>query len=107
MMIGSCAGGSVHLAPAGAKLAIGEGIETCMSVLEATEIPTWSALSTSGMCSLVLPTGVREVVLLADGDPAGERAALDAASRFLGEGRCVRIARPPTGHDFNDMLQAL
>ena len=31
-------------------------------------------------------------------------AALDAARRWVREGRTVRIARPPTGMDFNDVL---
>ena len=106
MMIGCCAGGAVRLAPASNKLAVGEGIETCLSVLDATGIPTWAALSTSGMRAIVLSAEVREVLLLADGDFAGERAARDAAGRFLREGRCVRIARSPSGSDFNDMLQA-
>jgi DNA primase len=51
-----------------------------------------------------LPTSVREVIVLADGDDPGEKAARDAALRWSREGRRVRIARPPRGMDFNDML---
>jgi len=42
--------------------------------------------------------------VLADGDKPGEVAARAAALRWKGEGRRVRIARPPQGMDFNDML---
>jgi DNA primase len=48
---------------------------------------------------------VGEVILLADGDEAGEAAARDAGMRWMREGRRVRIARPPWGMDFNDMLR--
>jgi len=43
--------------------------------------------------------------VLADGDEAGERAANTAALRWTREGRLVRIARPPAGADFNDVLK--
>ena len=47
---------------------------------------------------------MRDVIVLADGDEAGEAAARDCAWRWKREGRRVRIARPPQGMDFNDML---
>jgi hypothetical protein len=42
----------------------------------------------------------------ADGDEPGEAAARDCAWRWKREGRRVRIARPPQGLDFDDMLVA-
>ena len=47
---------------------------------------------------------MRDVIVLADGDDPGEAAARDAALRWKRQGRRVRIARPPKGMDFNDML---
>ena len=47
---------------------------------------------------------VCDVIVLADGDEAGEAAARDCGSRWKRQGRRVRIARPPQGMDFNDML---
>ena len=44
------------------------------------------------------------MIVLADGDAAGEAAARDCAWRWKRQGRRVRIARPPQGMDFNDML---
>ena len=97
----------MRLAPAAETLLIGEGIETCLAAMQATAMPAWAALSTSGMVALVLPPIVRQVIILADHDAngAGERAARTAAQRWLAEGRSVRIAMPPEpGTDFNDML---
>ncbi len=104
MMLGKCAGGAVRLAAVADKLALAEGIETALSVLQATGIPTWATLSTSGLKAVILPDQVREVIICADGDEAGEKAANDAAQRFLREGREVRIARAPAEMDFNDLL---
>ena len=98
MMLGPCRGGAVRLAPAGDVLLVGEGIETCLAAMQATGMPAWAALSTSGLRTLDLPKGVGEVIVLADGDPGGEAAApRPAALRWKSEGRRVRIARPPWG----------
>jgi len=104
MMLGPCRGGAVRLAEPTGKLMVGEGIETCLAAMQATGGPAWAALSTSGLRTLQLPTEIEEVIVLADGDDPGEAAALDAARRWKREGRSVRIARPPTGTDFNDVL---
>jgi putative DNA primase/helicase len=105
MMLGPCRGGAVRLAEATDKLMIGEGIESTLSAMQATGVPAWASLSTAGMKTLALPPTVRDVVILADGDDAGERAAMQAARRWKAEGRRVRIARPPRGEDFNDIVR--
>ena len=104
MMLGPCRGGAVRLADPGDVLMVGEGIETCLAAMQATGHPAWAALSTSGLRTLDLPEDVRDVIVLADGDDRGEAAARDCAWRWKREGRRVRIARPPQGMDFNDML---
>lgn len=104
MMLGPCRGGAVRLAPAEHTVMIGEGIETCLSAVQATGLPAWAALSTSGLRSLELPTSIHRVIILADGDEAGDAAARAAAKRWAGERREVRIARCPRGTDFNDLL---
>jgi hypothetical protein len=107
MSYGPIGGGSVRLAPAAETLLVGEGIETCMSAMEAMTMPAWAALSTSGLKALMLPAIVRIVIILADNDAngAGKQAARAAAERWLAEGRRVRIAMPPElGSDFNDVL---
>ncbi len=104
MMLGPCRGGAVRLADPGDVLMVGEGIETCLAAMQATGQPAWAALSTSGLRTLDLPASVRDVIILADGDDPGEAAARDGALRWMQEGRRVRIARPPRGMDFNDVL---
>jgi hypothetical protein len=106
MMLGPCRGGAVRLADRGELLMVGEGIETCLAVMQATDHAAWAALSTSGLRSLDLVREVRNVIVLADGDDAGEAAAQACAWRWKREGRRVRIARPPRGMDFNDLLKA-
>jgi putative DNA primase/helicase len=104
MMLGPCRGGAVRLAEPGDVLMIGEGIETCLAAMQETGHPAWAALSTSGLRALDLPKAVRDVIVLADGDDPGESAARDCALRWKRDGRRVRIAHPPKGMDFNDML---
>jgi putative DNA primase/helicase len=104
MLLGPCRGGAVRLAAPGDVLMVGEGIETCFAAMQASGHPAWAALSTSGLRALDIREDVRTVIVLADGDEAGEAAARDCAWRWKREGRRVRIARPPKELDFNDML---
>jgi putative DNA primase/helicase len=111
MALGPVGGGAVRLAPAAEKVMVAEGIETGLSVMQATGTPTWAALGTSGLRALQLPPEVREVTICADRDPDGEgkRAADEAAQKWLASTpQCdVRIALPPLGYgDFNDMATA-
>jgi putative DNA primase/helicase len=103
---GPVGGAAVRLAPAAPILAVSEGIETGLSYMQATETPTWAALSARGIRALVLPENVQEVVIAADPDPVGIMAAHAAARRWISEGRRVSIARPPLGCDFNDLARA-
>jgi putative DNA primase/helicase len=104
MMLGPCRGGAVRLGPITDQLLVAEGIENALSAMQATGQAAWAALSASGLRALELPVEARDVVVLADGDEPGEAAAHDAARRWKRGGRRVRIARPPRGFDFNDVI---
>jgi hypothetical protein len=107
--LGPVGGGAVRLAPAGETLLIGEGIETGLAAMQATALPAWAALSTSGMKALRLAPIVRKVVILADNDAngAGARAACAAAARWQHESREVSVwMSPNVGEDANDLLLA-
>jgi putative DNA primase/helicase len=105
MMLGPCRGGTVRLRSLEyGSILISEGIETGLAAMRAVDKPVWAALSTSGMKTLGLPPHIKDVTILADGDNPGEAAARDAALRWKREGRRVRVARPPQGMDFNDLL---
>jgi len=105
MSLGSVSGGAVRLAQAGEHLAVAEGIETALSIMDATGILTWAGISAGGIKALILPSlpMASEVVIAADNDPPGIKAANEAAERWTAEGRRVRIAVPPAGTDFNDL----
>jgi hypothetical protein len=107
MMLGECFAGAVLLATAGDELALGEGVETCLSFIQATGIPAWAGLSTSGVRSAALPPLplAALVYLIVDADPAGEAAAASAGARLTAEGRRVKLARPVIGKDINDALR--
>jgi putative DNA primase/helicase len=104
MMFGPCRGGAVQLGTPSGVLMVGEGIETCLAAMRATGNAAWAALSTSGLRALNLPDAFRDVVILADGDAPGEAAACECARRWKRQGSRIRIARPPLGMDFNDLL---
>jgi putative DNA primase/helicase len=107
--LGAIGGGAVRLGEvrADTELCIAEGIETALAVMTACGMPAWAALSAGGIRALVLPPEASRVVIAADHDASGvgQNAALDAAARWLAEGRRVHIAMPPKpGADFNDVL---
>lgn len=107
---GALSGGAIRLAEAGDVLAVAEGIETSLAVMEATETRVWATTSTSLMQSLVVPEHVREVQIWADNDGddgAGQRAAERLAERLHAEGRTVRIILPRDERtDWLDVLKA-
>jgi hypothetical protein len=68
--------------------------------------PAWAAMSAGNMANaLVLPPIAHSVVIAADPDEPGRKAAGDAWSRWRAEGRLVRIATPNGSGDFNDLLR--
>ncbi len=105
--LGTVWGGAIRLDPAGPEIVIGEGIESSASAGKLLGLPAWAAISAGNLArGLVLPLEVRSVVIAADADMFGERAARDGALRWQREGRRVRIARPDeSGTDFNDLLR--
>jgi hypothetical protein len=134
MVLGPATGGFIPLTPwpTRATLALAEGIETGLSVAQVNpDWSVWATISVSNMRNIVIPAGVRRLVLCADGDskaakdasgeirrdaagqpivPAEEavkRAAQLHADVAADAGRLlhVEIVRPEPGMDFNDMLQ--
>jgi putative DNA primase/helicase len=107
--LGPIAGGAVRLGAVRPDqwLVIGEGIETTFSVMQSCDLPGWAALSAGGITRLILPPEAHMILVAADNDEngIGERAARVAATRWLAEGRKVRIVMSTVpGTDFADLL---
>ena len=99
-------GGAIRLHALATELVIGEGLETSASAGLLLGLPAWAAISAGNLArGLVLPREVQSLVIAADNDARGAKAAEDAAMRWRSEGRRVRIAWPDIpDHDFNDIL---
>jgi uncharacterized protein (DUF927 family) len=108
LSLGPCRGGVVRLADPvdGKPLLLGEGVETVLTVMEATGLPGWATLGTSGLVNLELPNNVTDVILLAENDGGPNEKALSEIAPVLAEhGVKALIARPPPGlKDFNDLV---
>jgi len=104
MALGPVGGAAVRFAQAAEVLALAEGIETALSIQQATGIVAWATLGTSNLCRVELPDCVREVIICADYDSSGLRNAVEARRRLMRSGLRVQIVAPEHG-DFNDALK--
>ncbi len=95
-------GCAVRLAPIAEVLGVAEGIETALSAMRIHDMPVWSCLNTRLLAKFVPPPGVRHVVVFADNDLAGMKAAWELRDEL--EGRCTVELRAPADRygDWND-----
>ena len=104
---GPTKGAAIRLAPPGETLLIAEGIESALSGQQELRIPAWAAISASNMPNIILPELplASTIIIAADGDETGAKAAERAANSWVRQGRRVKIATSPVGLDFNDLLR--
>ena len=104
---GSTRGGTVRLMePIDGVIGIAEGLETALSAYLLTNTPVWSCLNSGGLERAILPGDIKRVIVFADRDCAGLKAAANACERFRREGReCEIMAPDGWKQDFNDILQ--
>jgi DNA primase len=111
LTLGQLRHGGVWLTPVeeiSKQLVVAEGIETALSVMQITQLPTVAAVSAAGMRSLRWPPQVRQLCIAADNDEAGLKAAKVLLERALSAGLQARIKIPAGGrNDFNDLLRRL
>ena len=110
LTLGQLRHGGVWLTPIekiSEQLAVAEGIETALSIMQITNLPTVAALSAAGMRSLRWLPQVRRLWIAADNDHAGLKAAEALLQRALRAGLQAHIKIPAEGNnDFNDLLRS-
>jgi hypothetical protein len=110
--LGSVKGGCARLARPTDRVILTEGIEDAMALMtmyhDDPRFVGWSyaaAVSAGNLPHVELPPEVRTVIVAADNDDPGRKAASEACCRFILEGRNAYVALPPAVFkDFNDAL---
>lgn len=104
LLHGAVKGGAIRLASATNRVALAEGVEDALSVIQCTPWPCWATGGASNIPDL--PEAIREVLLCPDNDAAGHAWAQKAGKRYTREGRTAKVAMPPHGaKDWNEALQ--
>jgi putative DNA primase/helicase len=102
------AGGGIRLWPDEAVthgLAIAEGIETALSLARVFQ-PAWALIDAGNLAKFSVLSGVESLLIAADHDAAGTRAAEACAVSWAETSREVRIAKSAVaGEDANDFLR--
>jgi putative DNA primase/helicase len=105
-IFGSLKGGYIPCGEIDSKqsLVVGEGVESTLAAMQLSRCAGIAAVSASNMPLVRLPR-CGEVIIAADNDESGRKAAEQLAERLEYEGVKVRIALPPVeGNDWNDVL---
>lgn len=99
-------GAAIRLTPIYKMIGVAEGIETALSAMAKTGIPTWACISANGLESFLPPKGVERVVVFGDNDTnfVGQAAAYKLASRLSLAGYGVEVSLPKeAGKDWADV----
>jgi len=105
--IGDLLGHGVRFGITHDVMAVGEGIETILSLHCALpHMPMAAALSASHLSAFLFPESLRRIYVARDNDPAGDKAFAALAER-ASAARIEAIALMPTLRDFNDDLRRL
>lgn len=91
--------------PGKTPLILCEGVETALSIWQATGQEVWACLSVANIGQAPVPDKTT-VTIARDGDPSGSEAnrQVSLAAKSLARGRTVQVAAPPENQDFNDVL---
>jgi hypothetical protein len=87
-------------------LAVAEGVETALS-LASEYMPIWSLVDAGNMAAFPVLAGIETLVIGADHDEAGQKAANRLEAAWKAQGREALIIQPEHfKEDFNDMERA-
>jgi Toprim domain len=104
--MGALLGHAVRFGAADDVIAVGEGIETMLSLRCALPaMPMAAALSANHLAALLLPPALRRLYIARDADAAGDMALAALTERAEAAGVEALALSPRTG-DFNEDLQA-
>lgn len=93
--------------PANGCLGIAEGIETALAAWAGSGVPTVAAYSGGNLATWRWPEGLQRVIVFADADDAGRRAAAELRGRAVRAGlRCEVLAPADDGADWCDVWAA-
>jgi putative DNA primase/helicase len=104
---GPLAGACIQLAgPRGGVIGVAEGIETAAAASLGSGLPVVAAYCANALAAFVWPRGIERLVIFADNDPAGQRAATSLAQRADKAGLPTKTLTPTKpGCDWADVWQ--
>lgn len=98
--------GAMHAGPANTRLGLAEGLETALAAHQLHQCSVWAAGSSGRLHQLAIPDLVTHLILFADNDAAGRRAAALAKAAYQQPGRVIEICYPPPPwNDWNDVIR--
>jgi phage/plasmid primase-like uncharacterized protein len=100
-------GGVIRLWPDEAVttgLGIAEGIETALSLAHGFS-PVWSCIDAGHLARFPLLNGISELIIAADNDQAGRKAAEECAQRWADRATVRVISAENDGCDLNDEVR--
>ena len=86
------------------KLYIAEGPENALSILSMGRSPVVCTINASNFGNLTIPDSVTNITLCPDNDKAGISNSKKALKNYAKKGRKIKLAFPPKGKDWNDIL---
>jgi DNA primase len=105
--LGQIRGGAVRLGPEASEVIVCEGPEDGLTIHELLpSTPVWVALGTGNMPVMMLPPGIKRVLVAGDNDAPGRAAVERACEAFRAQGRHAAAIFPGNAFgDFNDQLR--
>jgi putative DNA primase/helicase len=103
-MLGIVHRAAIKIDPAGERLCIGEGVETCLAGRQLGFAPAWALGSVGAISFFPLVNGVRQLTIFGEAGEASAGAIKIAGTRWRKAGRRVRVVMPNTGSDLNDVI---
>ncbi len=102
-MLGTVVGSAIKLDPAGDRLVVGEGLETCLAARQLGLRPVWALGSASGIENFAPIEGVNELTILGENDSGRNLRAAEKCRDNWRHSR-VLLMTPQRGKDLNDYL---